>query len=244
MSIESIEIDGVPMRIAHPADKPTAAVLVLHQAVGYSPQISRWLGRLADNGYLGVAPNLLHRRGVDTVEPFSQFGGDMAAFAAFLPNDSDMLADVSSTLAYLASVGISDAKTGIVGFSYGGRASYVAATEKTLGAAVTFYGNGIQAKSFEGNDGLPALSGKAADLKTPWLGLFGEQDFLLAPGELDQLEQELGNAGTPTEVVRYPAGHAFDVEEPFAPGMPSFFVAEAADDAIARTLQFLDKSLR
>src|ERR1700722_16365797 len=45
------------------------------------------------------------------------------------------------------------------------------------------------------------------------LGLYGEQDLLPSPGELDEWEQQLA-APVAAELVRYPdAGHAFDVEE-------------------------------
>ena len=46
------------------------------------------------------------------------------------------------------------------------------------------------------------------------LGLYGEQDLLPSPGELDEWEQQLSAAPVAAELVRYPdAGHAFDVEE-------------------------------
>jgi carboxymethylenebutenolidase len=132
----------------------------------------------------------------------------------------------------------------VLGFSYGGRAAYLVAAEQDLGAAVSFYGNGVQRKSFLGNEELPALADRTRSLRTPWLGLYGEQDFLLTPGELDEWQKELAEAPVDTELVRYPnAGHAFDVQEPFGPG-PIPYVADATEDATERTLRFLDENLR
>jgi carboxymethylenebutenolidase len=244
MVIKSIRYDDVPLRIGRPAGDPTSAVIVLHQAAGWSPQITGWLERLAGQGHLAVAPSLLHRHGVDSIDPFARFGGDMEAFAAFLPGDDDVRSDVASALRFIVEQGVAPPATGVLGFSFGGRASYLVATETSLGAAVSFYGNGIQQESFQGNDALPALADRTGALRTPWLGLYGEQDFLLAPGELDEWEKQLAGAPVATELVRYPdAGHAFDVEEAFGPGMPVRYVAEAAEDATARTLAFFENSL-
>ena len=244
MTIETFQYNDVPLRIARPAGPAATAVVVLHQAAGYSPQIAGWLGRLAENGYLAVAPMLLHRHGVESINPFERFGADMGAFARFLPGDGDLSADVDTALRFLSAEGVAPTATAVLGFSYGGRGAYLIAAERALGAAVTFYGNGVQRKSFEGNDQLPALADKTASLRTPWLGLYGEQDFLLTPGELDEWEGSLAHAPVGTEIIRYAnAGHAFDVEEAFGPGMPVPYVADATEDATARTLRFLEKSL-
>jgi hypothetical protein len=54
----------------------------------------------------------------------------------------------------------------------GGTLSYVAAVLRSFGAAVTVYGGGI----FVGRFGFPGLIELAAEIKTPWLGLFGDLD--------------------------------------------------------------------
>ena len=244
MSIESLEQHAVPLRVARPAGPATTGVVVLHQAAGYSPQIEDWLLRLAGRGHLAVAPLLLHRHGVERVDPAERFGGDLGAFAKFLPGDPEALADFDAAADFLRAGGIEPKRTGVVGFSYGGRAAYLVAAEHALGAAVTFYGNGIHAESFHGNDRLPALTDRVRDLRTPWLGLYGERDFLLAEGELDDWEQLLPAAPVPADLVRYPeAGHAFDVDTPFGPGGHSPYHPEATKDAIDRALGFLDQEL-
>jgi len=244
MTIESGRHAAVPLRIARPHSRAAGAVVVLHQAAGYAPQIESWLIRLSERGYLAVAPLLLHRHGVESVDPMERFGGDLTAFSRFLPGDAEVLADTAATLEYVGTEGISPEHTGILGFSYGGRAAYLIATEHALGGAVTYYGNGIHRESFEGNAEIPALAGKVKSLRTPWLGLYGDEDFLLGEGELDEWQAQLPDAPVAAELVRYPAaGHAFDVDQPFGPGMPSPYVAEAAEDAAARTLRFFASTL-
>jgi carboxymethylenebutenolidase len=240
IAIEDLTVDGVPCKAARPLGQGGTGVIVLHQAPGYSPQIADWLQRLAAEGHLAIAPLLLHHRGEEAVDPFTRFDGDLAAFTAFLPGDDEVRGDVDAALGFLRESGVEADRTGILGFSYGGRAAFRTATEYSLGGAITFYGNGIQNDGYPGNDGAPSLADRVPHLRTPWLGLYGDQDFLLAEGELDDLEASLRNAPAFTELVRYPtAGHAFDVDMSFGPGAPSTLHPDVAEDASERTRSFL-----
>lgn len=238
--IDDLVIDGVPFRVARPAGPVETGVVVLHQAPGYSPHTAEWLERLAQHGHLTIAPLLLHHRGEEAIDPFTRFNGDLDAFAAFLPGDDEVRGDIAAALGYLRSSGVAAERSAVLGFSYGGRAAFLTATEHRLGAAITFYGNGIQNDGYPGNNDVPPLADRAPQLQTPWLGLYGEQDFLLTPGEIDELEVSLRRAPGFTELVRYPAaGHAFDADMTFAPGAPSSLNPDAANDATERTLTFL-----
>ncbi|MEI4271150.1 dienelactone hydrolase family protein [Klenkia sp. LSe6-5] len=243
-TIESRTLGAVPVRVARPAGAASSAVVVLHQAPGWSPQVADWLTRLGDAGHLAVAPLLLHHRGVESVDPGERFGGDLGAFAAFLPGDDLIASDVDEVLAFVRREGVDGRRTGVVGFSYGGRAAFLTAARHELGAAVTFYGTGIQRPGYPGNEDLPALADHIENLRTPWLGLYGETDFLLQPGELDEFETALEQAPASTEVVRYPdAGHAFDIDIRFGPDAPSSLVPAAAADATSRAEAFLGHHL-
>lgn len=242
MTIESIVWNDVPLRIARPAAEPTGAVLVLHQALGYTPQIAAWLQLLSEQGYLAIAPLLLHRHDVDYVNPVERFGGNMQEFSAFLPGDKDLTADLDAAIEFAKSLSIDESSIGVVGFSYGGRAGFLLATERHIAGAVGFYAVGVHRLAFDGNDGLPPISGRP--LRAPWLGLLGEADPLYAPDELDGWGEAIAGSDVPAENVRYPdAGHAFDMEEPLAPGMPIPYAAKAAEDAQRRALEFLASRL-
>lgn len=244
-TIDSLNVEGVPLRIARPTAGATTGVVVLHQGPGYAPHTVEWLQRLADDGHLVVAPLLLHHRGEEAVDPFTRFDGDLAAFAAFLPGDDEVRSDITAALNYLSSCGISAQRTAIIGFSFGGRAAFLAAIERNVGGVVTFYGNGIAFDGYAGNEAIPALSERIPQLQNPWLGLYGDRDFLLADGELDEFEILLRGASTHTELVRYAgAGHAFDADMIFAPGAPSSLDPDTARDAIERTRAFLETHLR
>ncbi|BDQ23826.1 dienelactone hydrolase family protein (plasmid) [Rhodococcus qingshengii] len=242
--IEDLVIDEVPMRVARPGGPAETGVIVLHQGPGYASQTALWLRQLAADGHLAIAPLLLHHRGEEAVDPFTRFGGDLAAFAAYLPGDDEIRADFTAALHLLNNEDIPVERSAVVGFSYGGRAAFLAATEHPVSCAITFYGNGIQYDGYQGNEGIPPLADRAPDLQAPWLGLYGEQDFLLAPGEIDDLEVTIGKAPVATELVRYPAaGHAFDTDMVFGPGAPSSLNQDAAADATERTRTFLSTYL-
>jgi len=81
-------------------------------------------------------------------------------------------ADLNAALDYLVECGFDPERIGSVGFCMGGTLSYVAATLRAYGAAVTFYGGGMVVGRF----GFPGLIELAAEIKTPWLGLFGDLD--------------------------------------------------------------------
>ncbi|MBB6390192.1 dienelactone hydrolase family protein [Microbacterium thalassium] len=241
ITIEAAEHNGVPLRVAVPEGTPRGGVIVLHQAPGYTPQIAEWLQRLAENGYAAVAPLLHHRRGVEQLDPF-EFGG-IEEFALALPGDDTVAADIAEAADYLRRQGIDTANIGALGFSFGGRAALVAALNGSVAAATSYYANGIIEPGYGDNLGLPALADRLGGLTTPWLGLFGADDFLLAEGELDAIEEALRILDTHAEVIRYPgAGHAFDMEE-FMPGAPSPLIPEAAADARTRTLAFFEQHL-
>ncbi|WP_062317153.1 dienelactone hydrolase family protein [Demequina maris] len=241
MTIEIGEFNGVPMRVARADGASRGGVVVLHQAPGYTPQIAEWLERLASHGFTAVAPMLHHRRGEDVVDPFGF--PSIEEFALAMPGDDSTGADIASAIELLHDFGIDAARIGVLGFSFGGRAALVAALDGSVAAAASYYANGIIEPAYGEHPGLQALGNRLPALTTPWLGLFGADDFLLAEGELDAIERALDDAAAAAQVVRYEgAGHAFDLEE-FMPGMPSPLVPEAAEDARTRTLAFFEQHL-
>jgi carboxymethylenebutenolidase len=89
-------------------------------------------------------------------------------------------------------------------------------------------------------DGVAPLVGLAPNLRTPWLGLYGEEDALITEAEVEALRDAAAQAGVPTELVTYPgAGHAFHSDDREAVYRPA-----AAVDAWARASAFLDGHMR
>ena len=233
--------DGaLPLYVAEPAGPATAAVVVLHQAGGLGDQVKARADRFAAEGYLAVAPDLFYRKQGEPI-PFPKGPDDFPAFDRWLSPDRQIVPDLQAVLDWLGARGIPLERIGAVGYSYGGRAAYLAAVTWPIGAAVTYYGNGVQGRSFSGSDDLLPLADRPR--LAPWLGLYGELDQLIPPAELDAFQATVAAAAVPGELVRYPdAGHGFDVETGPAGANPNY-AAEAAADAARRTEAFLAERL-
>lgn len=225
-----------------PAAKARGGIVVIHQAGGLGPQIADTVARLAAEGYQAVGPDFFHRKNIPAdFNPMREFGGDLEKFSLWLEGDDHILPDLDAALDSLRDQGLPDSRLGVVGYSWGGRAAFLAAARRHLGAAVSYYGTGIYFKNFGSNAALPALGEDIPTLRTPWLGLFGEHDPLSPPAELDALAAALPRAPVATELVRYPAGHAFDVD--MGPAAPPGFPPpnpEVTAAAWARFLGWLD----
>lgn len=220
--------DG-PMELyeATPDGPATRAVVVIQEAFGVNDHIKDITRRLAGSGYHAVAPALFHRAGGGTAD-YGDFGAVIPLFEGV--TDDGVLADIDAAIEHLHGEGFADPSIGIVGFCFGGRASFLVAARRVLGAAVGFYGGGIVNKGALPFD---SLIDEAASLKTPWLGLFGDADGGIPVEDVERLREALRSAPVEADVVRYPgAEHGFncDVRDSYDP--------KAATDAWRRTLDW------
>ena len=234
---ETIELstpDGpMPVYQARTDGRARGAVLVIQEAFGVNDHIKDVARRFASQGYHAVAPHLFHRTGGGTI-PYDKFEDVMKHMGQL--SDEGMLADFDATLHHLRKAGWTDGQIGAVGFCMGGRASFMLATKRRLGASVGFYGGGIvTARSPK----LPALVGDVTSMQTPWLGLFGDADQGIPTADVEALRRALGQESEGDwEIVRYPdAEHGFHCD-----ARPSFH-AVAAADGWKRTLEWFDKHL-
>ncbi len=214
--------DG-PMRLyeAKPPGEARGAIVIVQEAFGVNPHIEDVTRRAAAAGYHAVAPDLFHRSGPGAVVEYGKFELVMEYFQQ-LGSDDAILTDIDAALAYLHAAGFTDTQIGIVGFCFGGRVSFLVALRRALGAAVGFYGGGIVNGRFPQ---FPALVGQVADLQTPWLGLFGDQDASIPVDDVEQLRTALDAAKLDTDIVRYAdAGHGFHCDQ-----RPDYRAEDAAD---------------
>lgn len=228
--------DGTMPALSAGDPDATAVVVVLHQASGWGPQTSVVLEKLAAEGYWAIAPDLFYRRG-DGPVPLPASPDDLPAFDAWLSGDTDVVKDLAAVRDALHARGFTDDRIAVVGYSYGGRAAYLAATRWPFAATALYYAPGVQVKSFAGNTDMPALVD--APTLSPWIAFYGERDHFLTPGELGLLAETAARRGG--ELVRYPeAGHSFDTED-FA----AFDAQDekAAVDAERRLMAFLREYL-
>ncbi len=209
------------------------AVVVLQEAFGVNEHIEDVARRFAAAGYHAVAPHLFYRSGGGTI-PYDDFSQVMGHFADL--SDQTFLTDIDAALAYLNKGGYRARSTAAVGFCMGGRVSFLAAANRSLGAAVGFYGGGIVTGR---SDKLPSLLGRISSMETPWLGLFGDLDNSIPIEDVEALRAALeSGARVDAEIVRYPqAEHGFHCD-----ARPSYN-PDAAKDAWLRTLRWLENHI-
>ncbi len=225
----TLETSDGPMDVyeASPDAETGQAVIVIQEAFGVNDHVKDLTRRFAAEGFHAVAPALFHRAGGGTA-PYTDFSKVMPLFRGL--TDDATLVDIDVTVAHLRERGFRDERIGIVGFCFGGRVTFLAAARRALGAAVGFYGGSIVTAR-----GLPLepLVGESPDLKTPWLGLFGDDDASIPTEDVETLRAALESAPVDTDIVLYPgAGHGFHCDE------RDSFDEAASKDAWARTLDW------
>ncbi len=217
---------------AQPREEPLGGVIVIQEAFGVNDHIEDVTRRFASAGYHAVAPSLFHRAGGGTA-PYGDFAKVIPLYEGL--TDEGILHDVDAARSHLHAAGRGDEQIGVVGFCFGGRVTFLVALEHALGAAVGFYGGGIVTPRFPQ---FPGLIDRVSELKTPWLGLFGDRDESIPVEDVEKLRAALADAPVPAEIVRYPdAEHGFhcDVRDSYNP--------DAAKDAWARTLAWFEHHL-
>jgi carboxymethylenebutenolidase len=210
---------------------PNGAVVVVQEAFGVNDHIKDVAQRFAAAGYRAVAPHFFHRSG-DPEIAYDDFDTAMVHIRQL--TEEGIVEDLNAAYDHLHDDGFEDARIAVVGFCMGGTVAFIEAHDRRLGAAVTFYGSGIA----EGRFGNPPLLELAPDLKTPWLGCYGDEDKGIPVEQVEALREAVAAAPVDTEIVRYPdAGHGFHCDARSAYHEPS------ARDAWARTLAWLDQHL-
>lgn len=215
---------------ASPAN-PTGSVpgiLLLQEAFGVNHHIRNVADRLAQAGYLVVAPELFHRTAAPGLEiPYSDFPSAMPHMQALTVEG--LTADVQAAYAWLqAQSGVKTDKIGSIGFCLGGRVSFLANAVLPLQAAVSYYGGG-----------LAQLKSRAPELHAPHLFFWGGQDKHIPQEQAREIVEAVEAAGKPyiNTVISY-ADHGFHCDE-----RPSYN-ASAAHEAWAMTMAFFADKLQ
>jgi carboxymethylenebutenolidase len=158
--------DSISGYIAYPegAD-PAPAVLVIHDILGMSDVVRDATERLAQRGYVALAPDLLSRRGGTPANP-----DDARKLIASL-NPDTITQDLDAALAYLRGLkAVDSSKHGVIGFDWGGGESFRYATNNpSLRAFVVCYGPG------------PNLS-DLARIKASGFGVYADRDGRINQG--------------------------------------------------------------
>src|SRR5215472_1159478 len=225
--MREFQTDGrtISAYLAVPEHGSGPGVLVLHAWWGLTDVFKRVCDRLAQAGFVALAPDLYHGKTTAAVE-------EAQALVEALDQDvervrGDIVGAVQVLRQHTATHPAGGrGKLAIVGFSMGG--AYALDTSVTLAeeiaAVVTFYAS---------YSGLDYSSSQAA-----YFCHFAEDDPFEPAESVAQMEQELQAAGRPVTVYTYPGTKHWFFEE----NRPEYD-AQAARLAWQRTIEFLHERL-
>ncbi|WP_033294536.1 dienelactone hydrolase family protein [Amycolatopsis jejuensis] len=208
------------------------AVIVLQEAFGVNDHIQDVTRRIAARGHVAWAPDLFHRNGIGVLG-YEQHAEAMPLIGAI--GVDAIVTDVSAVVKDLAErEGIPAERVAVVGFCFGGRAAFTAATAiDGLAGTVVFYGPGIAA-------GPHAVLDRSGRLDAPVLLHVGAEDPTIPADQVAAIDAALARTSVHAEQHVYPgAGHAFACD-----ARPARYDPDAAALAWERTFAFLDQHLR
>lgn len=214
-------------------------VIVGFELFGVTSFIRTVVDRIAQLGYVALAPDFYHRS-FPAIELEATAEGRARGFELLHQlTRQQAINGVRAVMTYLRDEG-KCSKIGMVGFSVGGHIAYLAATQFDLKATVAFYPGWLMAQDIPLSRPTPTLSltpGMAAH-DGYLLFLVGEQDSLIPASQCEAIARELRTANVRHELVIYPnTPHRFFCEE------GESYRQGAAEDAWCRVREVLAAEL-
>ena len=211
MTCEVIDLKGhngdtVNAYYARPTGNgPFPSVVLIHHLPGWDEFYREMTRRFAQHGYAAICPNIYGHFGYGTPD-------DAAARARGEGGmyDDQVLEDCKASAAYVRSQSYTTDRVGLIGTCSGGRHTYmVVGNTDDFDAAVVCWSGGVVQTEFTPQRPVSPIE-LTPNIKTPILGLFGNDDQNPSPEQVDQHEAALKAAGKDYEFHRYDgAGHGF-----------------------------------
>lgn len=233
----TIDVNGFKMpayRSAPAGKSDLPVVLVISEIFGVHEYIADVTHRLAQAGYMAIAPELFVRQG-DPSE-YGELAKLQSEIIAKVP-DAQVMADLDATVAWASRNGGNAQKLAITGFCWGGRITWLyAAHQPQLKAGVAWYGRLVGNTTAQTPTHPLAL---ASQLKAPVLGLYGAADTGIPLDTVEKMKVALAQgpgAAKSSEFVVYPdAPHAFHAD------YRSSYRKAAADDGWLKMLNWFKR---
>lgn len=173
-------------------------IVVIHENRGLTDWVRSVADRLAENGYIAIAPDLLSGMapGGGRTSDFPNEDAARTAISA-LPKPQ-VAADLHAVVAWARTIPSANGRVSVAGFCWGGGQAWnVAANEPDITAAYVFYGTA------------PQDAATLSRVTAPVYGFYGGNDERVN-ATIPPTEQFMRTSGKRYEPVIYPgAGHAF-----------------------------------
>ena len=234
--------DDFETYVALPAGELRGGLVVIHEIWGLADHIKDVADRVAAEGYLAMAPDVLSQAGITplvgaellrlrtSASPQEQARMQPVMREKMAPMQDPeygrwAVAALQRTVDHLAASDGMGGRIGVMGFCFGGSYSFaLAAADSRIKVAIPFYGS-------------PPDQANVSNIGGPVLAFYGENDERLITG-LPAVREQMAEAGVDFTAQVYPGvGHAF-----FNDTNPHTYDAAAAADAWARTLALLERT--
>ncbi len=183
-------------------------VVVLQEIFGVNVHIREVTERIAQQGYVAIAPALFQRQAPGFETGYTPEDIETGRSYAMQTQASELLSDIQAAIDHLKSLTqVKKDSFGCIGFCFGGHVAYLAATLPDIKATASFYGAGIATRTFGGG---AATVTRTSEIKGTVYIFVGKDDASIPTGQVDEIAAELEKYQIPHRVFRYDgADHGF-----------------------------------
>lgn len=180
------------------SNRKSGAVMVIHENRGLTDWVRTVADRLAERGYLAIAPDLLSGAAPNGGRTSDFPTSDAAREAISKLPRPQVLADLAATANYVRNLPSANGKLAVAGFCWGGSRTWDSAnTIDGVSLAFPFYGTG------------PTTDDAVTGIEAPVYGFYGGDDARVN-ATIDPTKALMEKHGKKYEPVIYEgAGHAF-----------------------------------
>jgi carboxymethylenebutenolidase len=200
ISQDNLQISAYLAQPQAPGSYP--GVVVLQEIFGVNVHIREVTERIAQQGYVAIAPALFQRQSPDFETGYTPEDIEIGRKYAWTQTQaSELLRDIQSAIDYLKTLPhVKPDSFGCIGFCFGGHVAYLAATLPDIKASASFYGAGITTRTPGG--GNPTIS-RTPDIQGTIYTFFGMEDASIPAAQVDEIAAQLEKYKISHRVFRY-----------------------------------------
>lgn len=202
----SLQIDAY---LAMPGgEESLPGVVVLQEIFGVNDHIRDVTQRIAQEGYVAIAPALYQRQAPGFETGYTEADLKIGKEYKAQTKAEELLGDIQAAIDYLrGQTSVKSNAIGCIGFCFGGHVAYLAAILPDIKATASFYGAGIATMTPGGDK--PTIT-RTQDITGTIHLFFGLDDASIPAEQVNQIEAELKKHQISHQIFRYEgADHGF-----------------------------------